>query len=305
MKKLLLVISFLFLFQLSYADIAPADTHRVPVCVKITNTRDFYDFAILSCYREHWSDKKLKCTSVHSDECIGKGGILAVRQDYLESKGSIDWLNDKNVVFADIHPEHNKHITDNLAISSIDAFYKILEINDKEIVLYKYRELIRYSDGTPSQLKKYPHALVKRYISYNDGIYPYDEIINFLEALLITIGIETLILFLFFKTIYRKLKIRNILLLVTGITASLFTLPYVWFVFPVFIHHRIPYLIVSESFAVIIESFLIYKLLKIEYKKAFLVSLICNVISFSIGLLINYTTHSEYTFFYSILRLFK
>lgn len=304
MKRLLLVIPFLFLFKLSYADVVPANTHRVRICVKITNTRDFYDFAILSCYRER-PDKKIQCTSVKPEECVGRGGILAVRQDYLQSKDSIDWLNDKNVVFATIQPEHVKDITDNLAISSIDAFYKILEINNKEIVLYKYRELIRYSDGSPSRLKKYPHALVKEYISYNEGIYPHDEILNFLKALLLTIGIETLLLFLLFKTFYRNLKIKNIPLLLTGITASLITLPYVWFVFPVFIHYRISYITVSECFAILAETFLIAKFLKIEYKKAFLASLICNVISFSIGLLINYTVHSEHTFYYAILNLFK
>ncbi|MBE8723550.1 hypothetical protein [Flavobacterium hungaricum] len=304
MKKLLLVIPFLFLVQLSYADVAPRNTHRVPVCAKITNTNDFYDFAILSCYK-HWSEKKYSCIIVNPDECVNDGAIVAVRGDYLESRDSIDWLNDKNIRRAHIWLGTYRHVNDNLKISSIDEFYKILEINDKDVVLYKYKELIRYSDGTPSKLKKYPHALVKQYFNYNEGIYPYAEVINFLEALLLTIGIETLILFLFFKTIYRNLKIRNILLLLTGITTSLATLPYVWFVFPVFIHHRIPYLIVSESFAVIIESFLIYKLLKIEFKKAFLVSLICNVISFSIGLLINYVTDSEYIFSHAILTLFK
>ena len=110
--------------------------------------------------------------------------------------------------------------------------------------------------------------------------------IHFLEALLITIIIETSVLFLLFKVFYKQLKISNWLLLLTGIIASFSTLPYLWFILPLFIKTKILYVSVSELSAILIESVIILGFLRINYAKAIIISVVCNMSSFLIGLII-------------------
>lgn len=109
---------------------------------------------------------------------------------------------------------------------------------------------------------------------------------QFLEALALTIAIETLVLFVLFKTIYKDLSINNYSLLLTGILTSLATLPYLWFIFPLLIHNTVLYHITGETFVVLAESVIILGLLPINYKKALIVSIACNAASYLFGLII-------------------
>jgi len=108
--------------------------------------------------------------------------------------------------------------------------------------------------------------------------------INFLKALLLTITIETAVLFLLFKVVFKTLRPGNWLLLLTGILATLATLPYLWFILPLFIQSKLGYILVSELSAILVESVIILGLLKINLQKVVLVSLVCNMSSYLIGL---------------------
>lgn len=110
--------------------------------------------------------------------------------------------------------------------------------------------------------------------------------LNFLKALLLTISVETAVMFLLFKLVYKSLNISKLLLIFTGILTTFSTLPYLWFILPLFIQSRVPYIILSELSAVLIESVIILGILRISYRKALFVSLTCNMVSFIIGLLI-------------------
>lgn len=113
--------------------------------------------------------------------------------------------------------------------------------------------------------------------------------INFLKALLLTISIETAVLFLLFKVFYTTLKRSNWMLLLTGILATLATLPYLWFILPLFLHTKLGYVIVCEGSAIVVESVIILGLLRTGYWKALLISLVCNSSSYLVGLLISFT----------------
>ena len=114
-----------------------------------------------------------------------------------------------------------------------------------------------------------------------------DYEINFLKALLITITIETTVLFLLVKIFFKKHTISNYIILLTGILASFSTLPYLWFIFPLFIKTKVLYIIICESFAVLFESAVIMGLLRTTYIKALIISIICNMSSYLIGLFIH------------------
>jgi hypothetical protein len=115
-----------------------------------------------------------------------------------------------------------------------------------------------------------------------------DYEINFLKALIFTISIETTVLFLLFKLIFKSLRIKNWLILFTGILTTFSTLPYLWFILPIFIKTHIYYSIISEVSAIMIESVIILALLRISYKKALIVSITCNMASYLVGLAINW-----------------
>lgn len=108
----------------------------------------------------------------------------------------------------------------------------------------------------------------------------------FLKSLLLSISIETIVLVIIYRFIFKNEEIKIGRLISTGFIATFATLPYLWFVLSDFIGQRLWYVIIGESFAVILETFIIGVILKTSLSKAFLSSLICNMISFSIGLII-------------------
>ena len=107
--------------------------------------------------------------------------------------------------------------------------------------------------------------------------------IQFLLALLLTLVVETLGLFLLCKIL--KLKLKNLNILVTGLIASTLTLPYLWFILPLYLG-GLSYAIVGEILVALVESVLIMFLLKVRYRIALLLSVVVNALSFLLGLVI-------------------
>ena len=106
----------------------------------------------------------------------------------------------------------------------------------------------------------------------------------FLIALGITVGVETLGLWLLFRfwwlKKYRRISLSSILS--ASVIASTLTLPYLWFVFPAFIGR--PFFAIAGEILIFIVEGLIYKrLLPIGYPRAFLASFILNIASMLTG----------------------
>jgi hypothetical protein len=72
-------------------------------------------------------------------------------------------------------------------------------------------------------------------------------------------------------------------LALTAVSCSAATLPYVWFVFPGLVPHGIPYYLVAESFAVVVEGLMMMPLLRVRLRTGLLLSLFCNGVSFGAG----------------------
>jgi len=112
---------------------------------------------------------------------------------------------------------------------------------------------------------------------------------QFLQSLLLTFVVETAVLFTiarFFLKITDK-RISNSLLFFTGFICSFATLPYLWFILPLFLKTRMPYVILGEFFVVMVESVIIFYVLKLSFRKSFIISFICNASSFLVGLIIS------------------
>lgn len=111
---------------------------------------------------------------------------------------------------------------------------------------------------------------------------------QFLMALLLTIFIETAGLFLIIRWAWKKsfAEMPNALLIFSGIFCQVCTLPYLWFVFPLFIKTWIGFTAAGELSAVLAEAIIYSVVLKINIKRSLALSFFCNACSFLIGFLI-------------------
>jgi hypothetical protein len=113
-----------------------------------------------------------------------------------------------------------------------------------------------------------------------------DRLIKFWIAWIITILVETMVLFLIVKICRRSWSIKNRKIIVTWILASTVTLPLLWFVLPIFFNNYWVYVIFGEILVTAIEVFIIKYSLKVERKMAIFASIVCNLCSFLFWLLV-------------------
>ena len=109
----------------------------------------------------------------------------------------------------------------------------------------------------------------------------------FLFSLLFTVAVETAALFLCARVLFRmtRKEASDALLLFCGVALSFATLPYVWFIFPMFAS-GIAYVAGAEIFAFAAEAIGYKFILHVGYKRALALSFICNAASFLLGLLV-------------------
>jgi len=115
---------------------------------------------------------------------------------------------------------------------------------------------------------------------------PYEQL--FLSSLALTVSAECLVTAILKKTAGGRLNLKigyGRLLVVTAF-ASMLTLPYVWFVLPAYLPHGLPYAITSELFAFTAELIWYMLALRINFKRAAILSGAANGFSFLLGLVI-------------------
>lgn len=103
---------------------------------------------------------------------------------------------------------------------------------------------------------------------------------DFFFALIFTILIELTVLSAFIKNIEFKRFVFYISI------ANFLTLPFVWFIFPLFIQDYYPSLFTSEIFAFLFEGIFYSYFFKLNIKQSILLSFLANFTSFSIGFLL-------------------
>jgi len=112
---------------------------------------------------------------------------------------------------------------------------------------------------------------------------PYEQ--KFLFSLLLTLIVEIPIVIFFIKYFYKYKALKNSQIIFAGFLASTLTLPYFWFILPVYISGRIPYILIGESLVIIIEAIIYWRLFGIKFKEALIISLTANLASTLVGLL--------------------
>jgi hypothetical protein len=110
---------------------------------------------------------------------------------------------------------------------------------------------------------------------------------KFLVALGLTVTIETVVLVLLVRLVFR-MNVPYTQTVFAGIFASFATLPYLWFIVPWLMAGFKGAILTGEIIVTILEAVILCFILKTGIKKAALLSVACNVTSFLTGLLIYY-----------------
>jgi hypothetical protein len=111
---------------------------------------------------------------------------------------------------------------------------------------------------------------------------------RFLFALVFTVFIETIVLWIFIRKIFKfkdgRFGTSNIIF--AGIMASFSTIPYVWYVFPILIYWSFKLsLILSEAFAILVEAIFYRFYFDVKFRYSLLISFVCNLSSWGLGYL--------------------
>ena len=109
---------------------------------------------------------------------------------------------------------------------------------------------------------------------------------KFLFSLLLTLAVEIPVAILLVKSFYKQKEIKISKIIIVGLIASALTLPYFWFVLPFYVSNRIAYIFFGEGAIVLIEAFVYYQFLQLKFPRAFVVSLVANIVSVVLGLLV-------------------
>lgn len=107
----------------------------------------------------------------------------------------------------------------------------------------------------------------------------------FSKALIITISSETILLFFLIRKYFKinSKKLSHPQLLFAGFIASFSTLPYLWFILPAIISSYPLYSAIGETLVITIETIIYHFTLKLNLKKSFTISALCNLFSFFLG----------------------
>jgi hypothetical protein len=106
---------------------------------------------------------------------------------------------------------------------------------------------------------------------------------DFLISLLITLAIEIPVAIVIIRFLYKHKDIRIPAIVFTGLLATSLTLPYLWFILPIYNFNKNVYVILGEILVMIVEAIIYKQLLKIKWSEAIITSLLANLSSVTLG----------------------
>lgn len=111
----------------------------------------------------------------------------------------------------------------------------------------------------------------------------------FLAYLFLTIIMETPVLFLMVRRAFKlaKVDVSTLRIIATSCLATLTTYPYLWYVFPALIPSYSIALVIAEIFVILIESLVIFGIMRLQYLQSFAASFACNLTTIVLGTLMN------------------
>jgi hypothetical protein len=107
---------------------------------------------------------------------------------------------------------------------------------------------------------------------------------RFLAALLFTVVTETLALVFTLRYLFKVRNVGAVQIAYAGLAANVSSLPYLWFVLPLFCRRYFVYAAVGEVGVFLWEAVFYHMFFRFPLKKAMVLSLAANLTSFLLGL---------------------
>jgi hypothetical protein len=223
-----------------------------------------------------------------ADKCLrGHYQFWESRQYLLDKSIDIEELTKENIQKEAIQIWNLRviwwYVDDSNPLTSETFVYKIVK-NWSNYTLESIDEEQKFNNENIENENNYKLELVET--EQGIDVTLWNRIIKFLIARLTTILIETIVLFAIAKLFRKNDQISNWRLLLIWILASTITLPLLRFVLPLLVTDEIIYMTVWELLVTLIEIFIIKYGLKVSRGKAILASIICNLCSYFLWLLI-------------------
>lgn len=299
MRNIILICTSLIVSSLAWCDIVPENSHAVSKKVRIVNTKEYPDICLLGCIYSPGQGNLMTIYEIDSKTNLYKGykfdgfKVVAVQKFRLPipKMNQEKWLEDSKPLTSIIWIDPYGGYVDNFdPVFSVDEEYKIAGITDTTLLIYRSKEVKKTINGTPVSYKLFRWNHGKTVVSKEKYFHPERDyrIHDFITALLLTISVELLVMILLLRKEIKSLQIRFARIIYVSVFASMATLPYVWFVFPQFLTPLYLYISVSELIVILVEAILISFFLKFNYTRAFKISLICNLVSFLVGIGIHF-----------------
>lgn len=302
-KIWLFILSFITILWIwiSFADVIEPNTHYVDRCVKFQNVEiDNYRVIV-----ENYGPMTDEIYEPQANQCLEWYYQFAESTQYLLDKSiDIEGITHENIQDEAIKIWNLRaiwwYVDDSNPLSSETFTYRIiknwdiykLEESDTESVKsFENNEII----WAEEDIKSLDDEYVEDETNYTLEIVETEQgiklenagrLTKFLIARILTVVIETIVLFIIAKLFRKEEQISNWRLILTWILASTITLPLLRFVLPLFIKDGVEYMVIWELLVTIIEVFIIKYWLKISRWKAILASVVCNLCSFLIWLFI-------------------
>lgn len=268
MKKYFLIIIFALILIISpknsNADVIPEGEIFIEGCNKIININDYkeYDFFL----EGEFLGNKYEPVKIENDKCIKYDGYkFAQFEIYAQKKYSKSKIQIKS-------PE---------SIKSDRGIYVKEDSKEKAITTQKYK--INKNDNGFEIMED---QKIETNTSIVNLFIPNFDYVKFFKALILTILTELMILILVTNLLFKKTNINKKLIL-SGIIPSLITLPIFWITTFLFnLESNILFIIAAEIIIAVIETLIIQKILNTTLKESLILSLLCNIASIIIGLII-------------------
>ena len=268
-------------FGVSFADVIPDNSHYVNRCVKLQNVEiDNYRVIVENdtvTYRDVYEPLAWNCLDQHYK-------FWESRQYLLDKSVDIEEITKENIQEKAIQIWNLNvnwwYVNNSNPLTNENFTYKVVKNWDDYTLEESENEVIDSFENETN----YTLEIVES--EQGIELASADRLVKFWIAWLLTILIETLVLFAIVKLFFKKDKISNLRILLVGILASAITLPLLRFVVPLFITDGMWYAVIWELLVTLIEVFIIKYWLKISRWKAILASVVCNLCSYLLGLLI-------------------
>lgn len=321
MKKIIVITLLLFVFACFFpsvvsADMLPDGAHPFSRAAKFVNLDEFPDIILVGHYAT--SNRLVSIDQVYridNNVRLYSGGYnLSIYWNTRDKIDSFTQLNSNNFV-ATIQPEATWTTSSHLIKDEIQ--YSIAGFSDGKLIIYISKRISEYDNGNPVKVENFNSPLgniepvrippfekpktgplptpllepVKTGVESAPSSEPqigfwqslqYEQ--KFIFALLLTWIIEISVAAILIKSLFKHREIKFYNIIFAGLIASALTLPYLWFILPIYISNNVLYVLLGELLVILVETIIYYQFLKLKLPQSFLVSLIANIASVFIGI---------------------